>query len=701
MARIFASALIAMQLAAVVLGAQVHTSNPIAKVIEMIGELQQKIIGEGDIAQKIYAEFAEWCEDESKNLRFEIKTARGEAEDLQATIEEAQSTIGTEEAKIEELSGTVATDEADLKAATAIRTREQADFAAEEKEMMGTVDTLERASSILERELGGGAASLAQMKHATSLIQSLSVLVESQSISGEDKSRLSALIQTQEGDQDDNGDSDKTALLQTLKAGGAQAIIDTINDMLDKSEGLLADARKKETKAKGNYMMLKMDLDNAIAMTNKELDKCKKRKAEAQEVKAINEGDLSVTAKDLGENIKQLNGIHHDCMTKAQDFEVETASRAEELKALATAKKIVKEMVGGAFEQVYDGETSLLQMSSQRTAAKARDSDQGMSSGAEAIKLIKRLARKTGSSVLVQLADRMMAAQRMGARSGEDPFAKIKGLIGEMIEKLMKEAEAEGKKNAYCDKEMSETKANRADKTTEIEDLTATIDKMSADSKTLKEEVAVLSKELADLAKSQAEMDKVRKEQKEAYDTDKAEMEQGLEGIKLALKVLREYYAKGAFVQSGHAAAGADGIIGLLEVAESDFSKGLEEMISAEEQAVGEYEKATQENEVAKTTKEQDNKYKTQEAKALDKAASEATSDRDGVQTELDAVLTYWDKIKEECIAKADPYEERKKRREEEIAGLKEALEILSGNAVFLQESVRHVVTSRHLRHKA
>merc|ERR1719281_2118899 len=223
--------------------------------------------------------------------------------------------------------------------------------------------------------------------------------------------------------------------------------------------------------------------------------------------------------------------------------------------------------------------------------------------------------------------------------------------------------------------------------------MTAKIDKMMAEAKKLKEEVAVLSKELADLASSQAEMDKVRQEENEEYVANKAEMEKGIDGIKLALKVLREYYAK---KDKGHAAAegGAAGIIGLLEVAESDFSKGLEELISAEEQAAVEYEKTTKENEILEATKEQDVKYKSKESKGLSKAAAEATADREGVQEELDAVLEYFAKIKEECIAKPDPYEERKKRREAEIAGLKEALGILEGEAVLLQSGSQR----RHLR---
>jgi len=160
-------------------------------------------------------------------------------------------------------------------------------------------------------------------------------------------------------------------------------------------------------------------------------------------------------------------------------------------------------------------------------------------------------------------------------------------------------------------------------------------------------------------------------------------MEQGLEGIKLALKVLREYY--GAPAAHGSASGAGGGIISMLEVVESDFTKGLEEIITEEETAAAEYEKQTQENDIAKTTKTQDVKYKTKESKSLDTATAEATSDRTGLETELNAVLEYYESVKKQCIAKPESYEERKKRREAEIAGLKEALEILSGAAVFLQ----------------
>merc|ERR1719152_360721 len=131
------------------------------------------------------------------------------------------------------------------------------------------------------------------------------------------------------------------------------------------------------------------------------------------------------------------------------------------------------------------------------------------------------------------------------------------------------------------------------------------------------------------------------------------------------------------------------GIISILEVCESDFATGLAKEESQESDAVESYEKTTQENKVSTATKQQDVKYKTQESVALDKSISELSSDRETTNSELSAVLEYYGKIKERCIAKPETYESRKARREAEISGLKEALSILESEAAFLQQKHR------------
>merc|ERR1719213_1394109 len=83
--------------------------------------------------------------------------------------------------------------------------------------------------------------------------------------------------------------------------------------------------------------------------------------------------------------------------------------------------------------------------------------------------------------------------------------------------------------------------------------------------------------------------------------------------------------------------------------------------------------------------KGQDVKYKTQEAAGLDKAITELSNDRDTTNAELGAVSSYYTKLTGRCVAKPATYEERKKAREAEIAGLKEALNVLENEAAFVQ----------------
>jgi chromosome segregation ATPase len=273
--------------------------------------------------------------------------------------------------------------------------------------------------------------------------------------------------------------------------------------------------------------------------------------------------------------------------------------------------------------------------------------------------------------------------------SGSDPFAKVKGLISDMISRLEAEAAADADEKSYCDKEMSESEAKRSDKQAEVDKLTTQIDQMSAKAKQLRGDVAALQKALADTAAAQAEMNKLRQEEHSDFVSNKNDMQQGLEGIKLALKILREYYASDGKAHASAEGAGA-GIVGLLEVCESDFSKDLAEIVSNEDAAQSAYDRATKENEIATAQKTQASKYKSAEAARLEKAVGETSTDRAAVQNELDAVLDYIKTLRGRCVAKAETYAERTARRDAELAGLNKALEILESEAALLQKSSHH-----------
>jgi hypothetical protein len=658
----------------------------------MLADLQAKIIKEGEEAQKTYDEFSEWCEDRSKNTGFEIKTGKANIAELKATIEKETSSSSALSTKIEELSGSIASNEADLEAATKIRNEEAADFAAEEKELVEVISMLERASAILEREMKKSGASMAQLKNTGSLTQALSALVQASVFSSNDAAQLNSFIQSSQDSAENDGDDALGAPAASVYEGHSDGIIGVLEGLLEKAETQLAKARKTEETSLQNYQMLKQSLSDEIKFAEKDMSEAKKNLAASGEAKAIAEGDLSASEKDLAEDITTLKTLHQDCMTGADDFEAETKSRAEELKALAEAKKVLQDALpaaaqsyGAALDQVDFLQISRSALSSGADLAKF-----------EAVRFIRDLARKQNSPALAQLASRMASAIRFGESAGADPFAKVKSLITDMIATLEKDAEADASHKAYCDKETSETTAKKTEKKALVEKLSTEIDSKNAKSAKLKEEVATLQKELAEFASSQAEMDKIRSDEKAVFDKNSAEMKAGIEGVKKALSVLKEYYAKDG--KSHGAAEGAgSGIIGLLEVCESDFTKGLNEMEVTEATSAAEYEKVSKENEIAVTMKQQDVKYKNKEAAGLDKSVSEATSDREGAQSELDALNEQLDKLAKMCVAKAEPYAERKARRESEIAGLKEALEILEGEAVLLQQTEKRTLRGKRV----
>merc|ERR1719174_1814876 len=190
-----------------------------------------------------------------------------------------------------------------------------------------------------------------QLQSANSVVQALAVMVEATSLSSADASKLTALLQNSQ----DSADSldELGAPAAAVYKGQSGGIIATMQDLYDKGEAQLAEARKKETQNVQAFEMLAQSLKDEIKYGNKDMDKAKKALSVSAEAKAPAEGDLEVTSKDLAEDIKALSTLHQDCMRGAEDFEAETKSRGEELHALATAKKIISEATSGAADQSY------------------------------------------------------------------------------------------------------------------------------------------------------------------------------------------------------------------------------------------------------------------------------------------------------------------------------------------------------------
>merc|ERR1719426_600979 len=312
------------------------------------------------------------------------------------------------------------------------------------------IDMLSRAIGIIEPEMAKH--SFMQSDSMQKVADALQGILNAASVNSADKAKVQALLQSQSADQDQDlelqpaGAPDPAAYKS--QSGG---IVATLEDMLEKAKAEHADAQKAEMNAKFDFDMLKQKPEDAVAVGNKELGETKTEKADAQKAKAVAEGELETADTGVADDSKKLNDLQQECMTKATDYETSQHSRSEELAALDKAKSILKEKTGGAADRAY----SFVQVKSEiRTSTK---NDQLKD---RAVALIQGMADKDGSKMLSLLAERLRSASLMGA----DPFAKVKGMIQEMIEKLVADAQKEASHKAFCDKEMSETKAKRDDK---------------------------------------------------------------------------------------------------------------------------------------------------------------------------------------------------------------------------------------------
>merc|ERR1719335_1044666 len=144
--------------------------TPVQKVIEMMNEMLAKGKAEKEAETKLYEEYAEWVDDESRETGFTIKTAKADIEELTAEAEKADADVADLTEKIAELDGQIAGWEADQKAATELRESEKAEYMKVSTDYGESVDALDRAINVLSKSQGSQA-------QAEMLIQKMAVNV--------------------------------------------------------------------------------------------------------------------------------------------------------------------------------------------------------------------------------------------------------------------------------------------------------------------------------------------------------------------------------------------------------------------------------------------------------------------------------------------------------------------------------------------
>merc|ERR1712166_1152274 len=132
-----------------------------------------------------------------------------------------------------------------------------------------------------------------------------------------------------------------------------------------------------------------------------------------------------------------------------------------------------------------------------------------------------------------------------------------------------------------------------------------------------------------------------------------------------ALTVLKEFYAKAAeataFVQQkaepeifdkSYQGMGGEsgGVVGMLEVIESDFARLEADTKASESTSAKEYDEFMTDSQVDKAKKSTDIEHKSAKKQDQEQSLVTKRADLEGTQKELDAALEYYDKLKPSCV---------------------------------------------------
>jgi len=648
--------------------------TPVQKVIQLLDGMIEKGKSEKADEQSQFSAYKQFCDDTATEKKRSIAAAEEQMEMLSADIQKYESDAAQLASEIAELDAELGVIAGNMNAATKVREMEHDEFVKAQQDTQESITQVGIATDTLKAEAHDVAASAAliQMKkNIPNLDANLKKVINS--------------FLTQDPE---DADAENLAL-GTPQAAAAEFQSAGIIDLFKKINGdfdeKLVDLQKAEVKAKNYYTLLMADLTNSKNVATASRQEKSEAKAKALEDAAEAKSSLADTTAARDADAKYLADLEATCTQKTTDFESRQQLRTEEIAAITQAKEI---LAGGAVSGAADKHLPALLQTKGKAFAQLRSASQNPNQ-IRVAGYLKDEGDRIHSKVLAAIA----------VRVAYDPFKTVKKMIKDMVVKLMEEAAEEAEHKGWCDKELATNEQTRKEKTEAAEVLHAEIDELEATIAQLTNEIAELNQAIADSDKAVADATAIREKEKAKNTIVIADAKAASEAVANALSVLNEFYAKAgqatALVQKTVAGqpeifdssyqgmqSENGGVVGMIEVIASDFARLESETTASEAAAAKEYDGFMSDSAADKEAKTTDIEHKTGKKQNAEQSLTEKKDDLAGTQSELDAALQYFEKLKPDCVNANVSYEDRVARRKEEIASLQEALKILNGEDI-------------------
>jgi hypothetical protein len=616
--------------------------------------------------QVIFAEFSQFCQDTTTDKSREIDEAKERIEELSASIEKATA----DRAKAHDNQLRHDTDvfhfTGDVKASTSVRALEKETFDKTHQDYSESVDALKRAVSVLSDAAHDTPQALMQL-------QNLNL------VPMDAKQQLTEFLQSVGAGAEP---SVPDAAAYTFNSHG---VLEMLKKLLVKFTDELRELENTERDAVQNHQLLVQSLSASIKQAKAQSAKAlAKQNALAEQIAADEaERDENIEVRDAA--TKYLADLTATCEQKSSDFKSRQALRADELEALQKAVAVLQGDVAPiAAKHLPHDEPPAQSSSLAQLFMGSRVPTQQ--------RLVQFLESQAG-----RLKSRVLSAVALSA--AKDPFTKVKKMIEDLITRLQTEAGEEAEHHAWCDSELAVNEQTRKQKTTSAESLHTKIDVLQASIAERTQQIKELNNATA---KAHADLQKAREVRSAEHDENTAQIADAtgaIEAVAKAIDILKEFYEKAGqatvltqaepeipkIFEDPYQGMQSEngGVIGMLEVISSDFSRLKAETTASEAKAVEEFRsfKADTEALIEQNTKD----VRQQEVDRQDELQALETTKADlaGTQKELGASLDYFDELKSSCITVGSgnatlDAQNRVENRQAEIDSLQKALEILT-----------------------
>jgi len=668
----------------------------VEKVVELLDKLQAKVEQEGKEEAAAYDKYACFCKEQVDEKQYTIEKSDKKIEKLSAEIEKLSGEISALDGEIGELAKKITKLEEESKIAQDRRDKEHEVYMEKEADAAGAIDACERAIAALKEskaQLKGKAQlegeALAQVRSVARL-----ALASKAALSEERMHMLSALAQP------------GAAYESTYHSND---IIATIEDLRLKFKSIKERLDQEEFDANAMHDKKQLALKNEIKFAEKEKAE-KTELAEAKrEEKEAKEGDKTQETADRNADKSFQDVLVTECQEKAQLWDQRSAARSAELTAISEAMAALKSGVAPNWkankklsgiqrqQRVTKGRWVYVEDSKPASFLQEVQAHGSVSRDAAVAEKVRALLQGAGA----KLRSPVLAIAALKVTLSEDHFVKVRGLIKDLIARLQEQAAEERTQKETCDKGMKSATEKRDKEQSNVESAKASISETESTISQLKEEIAELSKAIAENKKALKEATALREQESAENEKTVAEAEAGKLAVAQAIEVLKQFYEGAAFVQyvppnsdrEGKTVSdrapeifdseykgsqdASKGIIGMLEVIESDFDRTVTTVKAEEEEAQTAFETFKEENEKDTETKEKSVETKEGEITTLEDKLVGFETDLKSAEEEHASALKELEVLHSMCIAPEETHEERVQKREQEIEALKQAHDIL------------------------